>query len=46
MIAPVPDAWAAPIGDLLETYIKGKERLSIREVAARTARLARQHRGG
>lgn len=46
VIAPVPDAWAAPIGDLLETYIKGKERLSIREVAARTARLARQHRGG
>lgn len=35
-----PDAWAQPIGDGLETYIKGKERLSIRELAARTARLA------
>lgn len=45
VIAPVPDTWAMPIGDLLETYIKGKERLSIRELAARTARLAEQHRG-
>lgn len=37
----VPEKWAAPIGDLLETYIPGKEKLSIRELAARTARLAR-----
>lgn len=36
----VPDAWAEPIGDGLETYLKGKERLSIRELSARTARLA------
>ncbi len=36
----VPDQWASPIGDLLETYIKGKERCSIRDLAARTARLA------
>ncbi|MBE3065237.1 MAG: ADP-ribosylglycohydrolase family protein, partial [Spirochaetes bacterium] len=37
----VPDAWAGPIGDVLETYLKGKERLSIRELAARTARADR-----
>ena len=35
----VPDQWAAPIGDKLETYLKGKEILSIRELARRTARL-------
>ena len=37
----VPSQWAHPLGDLLETYIKGKERLSIRELAERTARLAK-----
>jgi ADP-ribosylglycohydrolase len=37
----VPPAWAEPIGDLLETYIKGKEKVSIRELAAKTARLAK-----
>ena len=37
----VPEQWSAPLGDLLETYLKGKERLSIRALAARTARLAR-----
>lgn len=36
----VPQAWSAPLGDLLETYLPGKERLSIRELAQRTARLA------
>jgi hypothetical protein len=36
-----PEKWSAPLGDLLETYLKGKEKLSIRELAARTARLAR-----
>jgi ADP-ribosylglycohydrolase len=36
-----PEKWAAPLGDLLETYLRGKERLSIRELAARTAYLAR-----
>lgn len=36
----VPQAWSAPLGDLLETYLPGKERLSIRELADRTARLA------
>lgn len=35
-----PEKWSAPLGDLLETYLRGKERLSIRELAARTARLA------
>jgi len=36
----VPEAWADPIGDLLETYIAGKERLSIKKLAERTVRLA------
>jgi ADP-ribosylglycohydrolase len=36
----VPERWSAPLGDLLETYIPGKERLSIRQLAERTARLA------
>jgi ADP-ribosylglycohydrolase len=36
----VPTQWSQPLGDLLETYIKGKEHLSIRELADRTARLA------
>jgi ADP-ribosylglycohydrolase len=37
----VPSQWAHPLGDLLETYIKGKERLSIQELAEKTARLAK-----
>jgi hypothetical protein len=37
----VPHAWATPLGDLLETYLPGKERLSIRHLAERTARLAK-----
>jgi hypothetical protein len=37
----VPEAWSGPIGDRLETYVKGKEVLSIRELAEQTARLAR-----
>jgi ADP-ribosylglycohydrolase len=36
-----PEKWSAPLGDLLETYLRGKERLSIKELAGRTARLAR-----
>lgn len=42
IMSGVPEKWAAPIGDLLETYIKGKERLSIKELAERTVRLAKQ----
>jgi ADP-ribosylglycohydrolase len=40
MIKPVPEKWSAPLDDLLETYLPGKERLSIRELSERTARLA------
>ena len=40
IISGVPMQWSKPIGDLLETYIKGKEKLSIRELADRTARLS------
>ena len=44
VIRDVPPAWADPIGDLLETYIKGKERLSIRALAEKTAGLAKKYR--
>jgi len=37
-----PEPWAAPLGDLLETYLRGKERLSIRKLAARTVALAQR----
>lgn len=36
----VPPAWADPLGDLLETYLRGKEKLSIRQLAERTFHLA------
>ena len=36
----VPDKWAAPLGDLLETYLPGKEKLSIERLSVRTAELA------
>lgn len=41
IMAGAPAAWADPIGDRLETYIAGKEELSIRALAERTVRLAR-----
>lgn len=41
VMRPTPEKWAAPLNDTLETYLPGKERLSIRELAARTSRLAR-----
>jgi len=41
VIHEVPGVWADPLGDLLETYIKGKERLSIRAVAELNVRLAK-----
>jgi ADP-ribosylglycohydrolase len=37
-----PEKWVAPLGDLLETYLRGKERLSIQELATRTALLAQR----
>ncbi len=40
ILQPVPAEWATPIGDQLETYIKGKEVLSIRELAQKTYNLA------
>lgn len=36
----VSEQWSAPLNDTLETYLAGKESLSIRALAARTARLA------
>jgi hypothetical protein len=38
----VPEKWSAPIGDRLETYLPGKEVLSIRELAEKTCRLAKK----
>lgn len=40
VIKPVSLQWATPIGDKLETYIKGKEVLSIQKLAQKTANLA------
>lgn len=40
LVQPVPAQWADPLGDLLETYLKGKEKLSILELAKKTAKLA------
>ncbi len=40
IIGGVPPQWADPLGNLLETYLPGKERISIRALAERTARLA------
>jgi len=37
VMAGVPAQWADPIGDLLETYLKGKEKMSIRELSEKTA---------
>ncbi len=42
VIRPVPAKWADPLGDLLETYLKGKEKISIRELASRTTKMAVQ----
>lgn len=36
----VPASWSGPIGDVLETYIAGKEHISIQALAERTTRLA------
>ncbi|HZW05040.1 MAG TPA: ADP-ribosylglycohydrolase family protein [Anaerolineaceae bacterium] len=36
-----PAQWGGPLGDVLETYIPGKEKLSIRQLAAETAELAK-----
>lgn len=41
----VPGQWADPIGDLMETYIKGKEKLSIRTLAEETFELMNRMRG-
>jgi hypothetical protein len=43
IMKPVPSQWAEPLGDLLETYILGKEKLSIRQIASRTSVLARRN---
>jgi len=35
--------WTEPIGDLLETYVRGMEKLSIKELANRTISLIQKH---
>ncbi len=40
----VPSQWADPIGDLLETYLKGKEKMSIRRLSEKTAEYVRLFR--
>lgn len=43
MLGPpgIGDRWTEPIGDVLETYARGLERLSIRELARRTVEAVR-----
>ena len=38
----IPQDWAAPFQDRLDTYVRGMEHLSIRKLAARTAVVARR----
>jgi len=40
ILKPVPPQWVTPIGDRLETYIRGKEVLSIQTLAEKTTTLA------
>jgi ADP-ribosylglycohydrolase len=40
VMSGVPERWGAPLQDTLETYLPGKEKLSIRALARRTASLA------
>lgn len=40
VMSGVPPAWSEPLQDRLDTYLRGKEHLSIRELARRTAKLA------
>ena len=42
IISAVPGKWAEPIGDLLETYLPGKARLSIKKIAALNADLSKK----
>ena len=42
IIHGVSAEWGDPLNDTLETYLKGKEKMSIKELAARTAKLARK----
>ena len=37
----IPEYWRAPIGDKLDTYVRGMEVLSIKKLSARTAAVAR-----
>lgn len=37
----VPEKWANPLGDLLETYLSGKEQLSIKQLSKKTTRLVK-----
>jgi len=41
IINGVPERWADPIGDLLETYLPEKERLSIKALSKLTAKLSK-----
>lgn len=38
--AAIPDAWSAPIGDVLDSTVVGMERLTFHEIAARTVAAA------
>ncbi|MBQ1535000.1 MAG: hypothetical protein IIZ64_09340, partial [Erysipelotrichaceae bacterium] len=38
----IPEYWKKPIGDELDTYVRGLKKISIRELAHRTAEVARK----
>ena len=39
----IPSKWVDPIGDVLETYLRGMERLSIKKLSEKTVLLVRTH---
>lgn len=39
----IPPRWTGPIGDELVTYLRGMERLSLRQLARRTVQAVRRH---
>ncbi|GBC85517.1 hypothetical protein HRbin11_01967 [bacterium HR11] len=39
----IPERWRAPLGDCLESYVIGYERVDFRELAARTAALGQMY---
>ncbi|MFZ5827377.1 MAG: ADP-ribosylglycohydrolase family protein [Bacillota bacterium] len=41
--AAIPARWREPVGDLLQTYVRDRQRMSIRALAEQTVAAVRQH---